>query len=79
MGHINVKQIHKLLYQYHFLFRYFCCSFNLNVLFVLLLFNISVFYIPEPCLCLQSLFPTQSRSSVKVLTLPWKKIVRLLF
>jgi hypothetical protein len=24
MGHINVKQIHKLLCQYHFLFRYFC-------------------------------------------------------
>ena len=38
---INVKQIHKLLYQYHFLFRYFCCLVNLNVLFVLSIFNTS--------------------------------------
>jgi hypothetical protein len=41
MGHTNVKQIHTLLYQYHFLFRYFCCLVNLNVLFVLLIFNTS--------------------------------------
>ena len=41
MGHTNVKQIHKLLYQYHFLFRYICCLVNLNVLFVLLIFNTS--------------------------------------
>jgi len=64
MGHTNVKQIHKLLYQYHFLLRYFCCLVNLNVLFVLLIFNTSgsqsIVYTGTLFLCLQSLFPTKS-------------------
>jgi hypothetical protein len=41
--HTNVKQIHKPLYQYHFLFRHFCCLVNLNVLFVCII-NIQHFW-----------------------------------
>ena len=68
MGHVNVKQIHKLVCQYHFLFRYFCCLVNLNVLVVLLIFNRNKFYIPKPCFCVWRACspPKASRSIVKV-------------
>ena len=49
MGHTNVKQIHKPLYQYHFLFRHFCCLVNLNVLFVCII-NIQHFWFAINCI-----------------------------